>query len=151
MQKKSIAGAFLITIALASSALGKPKNIVITRHADRPEADNCLSLQGLERAAALAYYFAGTPLYNTPPIAHVFAEFKGKDSSSTRSIQTCTSIANHLTLPVNTDYKPKEVAKLSKEILTNPKYNNTTVLICWNHGNINKLVNALGEIGRAHV
>jgi len=142
--QKSIAGIFLIIATLASTAMAKPKNIIITRHADRPLADNCLSLQGLERAAALAYYFAGTPLYNNPPISHVFAEFKGKESSSIRSIQTCTSIATHLNLPLNTSYSQKQTAEFAKEVLTNPKYNDSTVLVCWNHGGINPLVQALG-------
>lgn len=144
MQKKFIAGTFLLLAAFVSTAIAKPKNIIIIRHADRPLEDNCLSLQGLERSAALGYYFAGTPLYNTPPIAHIFAEFKGKESSSIRSIQTCTSIANHLKLPLNANYYPKEIDKFSKDILTNPKYNDSTVLICWNHSGITPLVRALG-------
>jgi len=142
--QKPIAGAFLIMAALISTAMAKPKNIIITRHADRPLADNCLSLQGLERAAALAYYFAGTPLYNNPPISHVFAEFKGKENASIRSIQTCASIATHLKLPLNTSYNQKQIDEFVKEILTNPKYNDSSILICWNHRGINPLVQALG-------
>lgn len=142
--RKSITGTVLMMAALVSTALAKPKNIIITRHADRPLADNCLSLQGLERSAALAYYFAGTPLYNNPPISHVFAEFKGKESVSIRSIQTCASIAAHLKLSLNTNYNQKQTDEFAKEILTNPKYNGSSILICWNHGGINPLVQALG-------
>lgn len=141
---KYTAGTFLMMAPLVSTAIAKPKNVIITRHGDKPPVGNCLSLQGLERAAALAYYFAGTPLYNTPPISHIFAEYKGKENSSMRSVQTCAPTATHLKLPLNSSFSRKQIPEIAKEILTNAKYENSTVLVCWDHGSINELVQALG-------
>lgn len=121
-----------------------PKNVIIIRHAEKIQGGNRLNLQGLERAAALAYYFSGNPLYNNPAPTHIFATALEEADSSIRPIQTCTPIANHYDLKLNIDFKHKETKELAKELLTNPKYNDSTVLICWSHGHIRPIVLALG-------
>lgn len=126
------------------TALATPKHVIIIRHADKPLNSNCLSLQGLARAAALSQYLPGTPIYNNPSISHIFAAFPDKEDPSIRSIQTCNAIADHLRLSVNTAFHPKKINDLAKEILTNPSYNNSTVLICWEHKAIQPLIVALG-------
>ena len=135
---------FMVTAA--SNIFAIPKNVIITRHADRVLPNGtCLSLQGLERAAAMAYYFSETPAYNTPPITHIFAAYSRQPSHPyTRCKQTCQPTAAHLKLPINTDFDQYHVAEVAKEILTNPKYDNATVLMCWEHKHIAPLVIALG-------
>ncbi len=129
-----------------------PKNVIIIRHANKIpspkgmtlEGPNHLDLRGYERAAALAYYFSGTPLYNDPPITHIFASGLKEADSSVRPIQTCAPIANHYHLPLDIAFKPTKTKELAQEILTNPKYNDSTILVCWEHVNIRPLVLALG-------
>lgn len=134
-----------INLILSIHTLAVPKKIIITRHADKVLPDgHCLSLQGLERASALAYYFSETPHYNTPPITHVFAAFSNGKHPHIRCEQTCTPLANHLNLPLNTKYSEHESATLAQELLTDPRYNNATVLICWDHQYVSSFIMALG-------
>jgi len=135
-----------LVMVIAPSVFGIPKNVIIIRHADRVLPSGvCLSLQGLERAAALAYYFSGTSIYNTPPITHIFAAYSNKPPQPyIRCKQTCQPLAHHLKIPINTDFDQHHVTEVAKEILTNPKYDNATVLMCWEHMHIAPLVVAFG-------
>ncbi|OJW53290.1 MAG: hypothetical protein BGO67_00880 [Alphaproteobacteria bacterium 41-28] len=146
MQIKFVTLMLGLMVAVAGNTFAKPKNVIIIRHADRVLPSGvCLSLQGLERAAALAYYFSGTPIYNTPPITHIFAAYSNQPPQPyIRCKQTCQPLADHLKLPINTDFDQHHVAGVTKEILTNPKYDNTTVLMCWEHMHIAPLVDAFG-------
>jgi len=143
MNKLFLLGISLILGAL-SGVLATPKKVIILRHAEKVQGGNQLNLQGYERSAALPYYFSGTPLYNDPAPAHIFAPGLEEPDSSVRPIQTCTPIANHYNLTLNIDLKHTETDKLAQEILKNPKYNDSTVLICWSHGHIRPIVLALG-------
>lgn len=139
---------FFISWGLMLGALtnvwATPKNVIIIRHAEKIQGGNRLNLQGLERAGALSYYFSGTPLYNNPAPTHIFAASLEEADSSMRPIQTCTPIANHYDLKLNIDFKHTETKEIAEEILKNPKYNDSTVLICWSHGHIRPIVLALG-------
>ena len=143
MNKRFLLGICLIFGTL-SSALATPKKVILLRHAEKIKGGNQLSLKGFERAAALPYYFSGTPLYNDPSPTHIFAPGLEEPDSSVRPIQTCTPIANHYNLTINIDFKHTETEQLAQEILNNPKYNNATVLVCWSHGHIRPIVLALG-------
>lgn len=125
------------------SAHAVPKQVIIIRHAEKTEGTNYLSSKGHERAGALPYYFSKTPMFNDPSIKHIFAAAPAKKHTSMRSIQTCTPIAQHYQLPLNTDFKTRETDKIAHEILNNPIYDNSTVLVCWSHGHIRPLVLAL--------
>ena len=142
----SLAFILFFIIIITSNTFATPKKIIITRHADRLLPNEvCLSLQGLERAAALAYFFSGTPHYNTPPITHIFAAYSDHQPQPyVRCKQTCQPLANHLKLPINTHFDQYHVAEVTKEILTNPKYDNATVLMCWEHKHIAPLIIAFG-------
>lgn len=128
----------------SSQVVATPKNVIIIRHAEKIPGENHLDLKGFERAAALAYYFSGNPIYNNPPITHIFAAGLQSADSSLRPIQTCTPIANHYKLPIVIDFTEKDNQGIAKEILTNSLYDQKTVLICWSHGEIASLVKALG-------
>jgi hypothetical protein len=133
-----------IIFATLSFVWATPKNVIIIRHAEKIQGGNNLNLRGYERAAALAYYFSGTPLYNDPAPTHIFASALSEPDSSVRPIQTCTPIANHYNVPLKIDFKHTETDQLAQEILKNPKYDGSTVLICWSHGHIRPIVLALG-------
>lgn len=141
--KKIFLGMGVILAAL--SAVGAtPKKVIIIRHAEKMQGGTRLNLRGYERSAALAYYFSGTPLYNNPAPTHVFAPGLIEPDAPVRSIQTCTSIATHYNVPVNIDYPHNATERLAQELLNNPKYNGSTVLLCWGHGHIRPMVLALG-------
>ncbi|MBA3813604.1 MAG: histidine phosphatase family protein [Alphaproteobacteria bacterium] len=138
---------FLITgliLTVLSAASATPKKVVIIRHAEKIQGGKDLNLQGYKRAGALPYYFSGTPIYNDPAPRHIFAAALDEADSSVRPIQTCTPIANYFKVPLNIEFKHTETDQLAQEILKNPKYDGSTVLVCWSHGHIRPLVLALG-------
>lgn len=143
MKKIFLAGLCLI-LADLSSGFATPKKVIIIRHAEKIQGGNRLNLQGYERAGALPYYFSGTPIYNNPAPTHIFATALEEPDSSVRPIQTCTPIANHYNLTLEIDFTHTETEKLAQEILKNPKYDGSTVLICWSHGHIRPIVLGLG-------
>jgi hypothetical protein len=138
----------LTTLCLLTGTLppgfATPKNVIIIRHAEKIQGGNELNVQGFERAGALPYYFSANPLYNNPSPTHIFATALEGADSSVRPIQTCSPTANHYDLKLNIDFKHTETKELAEEILRNPKYDNSTVLICWSHRHIRPIVLALG-------
>lgn len=141
---------WILAVVCLAETYAKPKHVILIRHGEKIPGENHLDLKGFERAAALAYYFSGTPLYNQPPITHVFATALSNADSSLRPIQTCTPTANHYRLPLNIGFQVNQTQEIAKELLTNPKYENATVLICWSHGHIRPIVQALGAPDPGH-
>ena len=96
-------------------------------------------------AAALVPYFLHTQIFTRYglPVA-VYAEAPHKNATTTRSIQTCTPIAQALGVRVLTNYTKKQYDSSAQDILNNPQYSGKTVLICWEHKMIPFIVNALG-------
>ncbi len=133
-----------LLVGLNSPLCAAPKHVILIRHGEKIPGENHINLKGFERAEALPYYFSGTPIYNDPPITHIFATALEEADSSVRPIQTCTPTANHYSLPLNIDFKHTATRDLANELLTNPKYDNSTVLVCWSHGHMREIVTALG-------
>lgn len=144
MNKKDLCLTLALLFVSSSLLTALPKNVIIIRHGEKIPGENHINLKGFERANALPYYFSGTPLYNNPPITHIFATGLSETDSSVRPIQTCTPTANHYKLPLNIDFKVDETKELAQELLTNSKYDNTTVLVCWSHGHVRPIILALG-------
>ena len=135
---------FIAFLATIIPSFAMPKKVILIRHAEKIPGENHLDLKGFERAEALPFYFENTPMYSEPPITYIFATGLNQADSSLRPIQTCSPTANRYNLPLNIDFKYNETSEIAKEILTNPKYDNSTVLICWDHVHIRKIVTALG-------
>src|SRR5262249_22651742 len=79
------------------------------------------------------------------PDAYVFATNRSKRSD--RPLETVKPLAKALKLGVNDNYGNDAYPKLAEELLTNPKYAGKTILVCWHHGKIPELVEALGASG----
>jgi len=90
------------------------------------------------------HYFSESSFYQDPPITHIFAAYKRLPKPYIRCKQTCKPLADYLKIPIDTSYQPTQIDKLAKEILANPKYNDRTVLICWDHYHIPSLIKAFG-------
>lgn len=123
-----------------------PKTIFIVRHGekpgdpalDNPEDGIDLSTRGYERAAALAPYFVakfGKPdaMFATQPSKH-----------SNRPVETITPLAQAVNEEIKADIADADFASLANEILSDSKYGGQVLLICWHHGNIPALTQALG-------
>jgi hypothetical protein len=134
---------FFIQIAMAS-----PAQIIIIRHAEKDLASGQLaSPQGLERAAALAYYLTATPyLLNYGEIAAIFAarQVDQADRIIPRSIETVIPVSELLQLPVHSPFNGYQTQQMADFIMSSPQYDGLNILICWNHGSIISLLNAFG-------
>jgi len=133
-----------LSLSIFSSLNATPRKVIITRHGDKVPGGFCLSLQGLERASAFVHYFSDLSTYQAPPITHIFAASGEGKKPYIRCKQTCKPLADYLKIPMNTDYAPDQLTEVAKEILTNPKYDMASVLLCWEYNHIPPLVVALG-------
>ena len=122
-----------------SSAL-KNAVILIIRHAE-PDHGHGLSSAGKARARAYANYFKNFTIDGQPlRLDYLFA---ARDSSiSHRPLLTIEPTAKELGLTVNNHFYDKQFLELAHEIQSRPL--GTNYLICWHHGNIPRLLRALG-------
>lgn len=128
-----------------TSAEAKPAQVIIIRHAEKPDHGETLSTKGLERAAALAPYFMNTPavLEFGTPVA-LYATNVTPNDKSLRTQETLTPLAQALGQTVKHPYTKDQYKELVAEIFTTPEYEGKSVLIAWEHHNIPKLAKELG-------
>jgi hypothetical protein len=117
--------------------------ILLTRHAEKPEGGPLLAVAGQARAQAYTVYFQNYVRNARPLTLHYLFAAADSDESH-RPRLTITPLADALGLPINDTYKDKDYQKLAREILTEPGYNHTNILICWHHGEMLNLATALG-------
>lgn len=114
-----------------------PQRIVIFRHAEKPASRKPhLAVRGEMRAIGLSKLL---PKIVNPHF--VFASTSTRNSA--RPYETVRPTADKMRLDVSTVYADKDTKKLVKE-LRKKKFRGKTVLICWHHGKIDKLIHELG-------
>jgi hypothetical protein len=116
-----------------------PSLITIIRHGEKPNGDERgLSAQGHARAQSIAQ--------NTPVgiVASDFIFAAKKSKASVRPIQTILPYAKAVKQKLNTDFEDADYKGLVKALLTKKKYRGQKILICWHHGFIPQLIEALG-------
>ncbi|HZY86891.1 MAG TPA: hypothetical protein VFE78_18805 [Gemmataceae bacterium] len=85
----------------------------------------------------------GPPRFRAPDFL-----FAAKASAnSNRPVETITPLAVALQLEMNAKHSDDDYPKVASDILTNAKYARKVVLVCWHHGNIPRLAEALGAQG----
>jgi phosphohistidine phosphatase SixA len=117
-----------------------PKQILLMRHAEKPDdpRDPNLSDAGRARAEKLAVYVPtdlGKPDF-------LFASAPSK--RSVRPIETITPLSNRIGVPIDSTIADQDYAVLARGLLADPKFEGKLVLICWHHGHIPDLAFALG-------
>ena len=65
-------------------------------------------------------------------------------SNSNRPVETITPVAAALGLTYDDEHSDKDYGEVASDVLTNSKYADKVVPICWHHGNIPNLAIALG-------
>lgn len=114
------------------------KRIVIVRHAEKPALTvPHLALRGEMRAIGLSRLL---PKIVKPDF--VFASTSTKNSA--RPFETIRPTADKLGLDVSTKFADKEIKKFVKH-LRKKKFKGKTILICWHHGQMPKLIRELGQ------
>jgi hypothetical protein len=122
----------------------KNTNILLIRHAEKPpgNTDPTLDAMGQARAHAYVAYFHNYQLASQPLVLHyLFSSAISKDSA--RPQLTLLPLAAALGLAIDSTIKDDDYQTLANAILTDAKYDNHNLLICWHHGTILKLALAL--------
>ena len=127
------------------TASAAPAQIIFIRHAEKPADGPELSERGWVRAKALASLFTSDPraLEHGPAVA-IFAMKPTKAGNSVRAIQTMESTAQALKIKIDRHYSRDEVDELVSGILKSKAGDGKTVIVCWEHDMIPKMLKALG-------
>jgi hypothetical protein len=145
----SVIRRLVLTLILAlttNSAWATPAQVLIIRHAEKPDSGPDLSPDGYERAQLLVNYFETNPNvteYGTPVAIYAMRPDKSALSSN-RPVETVTPLAQALGLQIQEKYVRKQTAELVQDILSNPAYEGKMVLICWEHHAISDIVANFG-------
>jgi len=116
--------------------------VLLIRHAEKPDSGKGLSSMGQARADGYAAYFPSLPLQPKGHYDHLYAAKNSGESH--RPKLTLTPLAHALDMHVETPHSDRHYAKLADDLLDPGKdYSNQNILICWHHGEILDLANAL--------
>lgn len=115
--------------------------ILVIRHAEKPETGDQLSAAGQARAQAYVSFFKNFKVDGQPlKLDYLFASADSKVSQRARL--TIEPTSKMLGLAIDTQFADEQFQQLADEIKTQP--HGKTMLICWHHGEIPKLLKALG-------
>jgi hypothetical protein len=114
----------------------KPAQVILLRHAEKPEdtENPHLSPQGVQRAQALVAWFTNTAeiTWYGPPAA-LYATHPKNHGGGLRTKETLEPFAKAIRQPILSPFASADYALLAKEILTRPEYEGKTVVVCWVH------------------
>jgi hypothetical protein len=138
-----IAGLFLA----GQTGNGQPAQIILFRHAEKPDdpASVHLTEQGRRRALGLvALLGRHSALTSNAPVAALYATRVTRHDRSHRTGETLEPLGQDLGLPLDTRFGSDNYRVLAAGVLNNPAYRGRTVIICWTHHEIAQLAGALG-------
>jgi hypothetical protein len=135
---------FAILFFCGNAAHAMPAQILLLRHAEKPEAGGELSSMGWERARLLPTMFHRDEFKKFgDPVALIAMAPKDK-KGSVRPIQTLKYVSDEFHLGINSDYTDEKVDEMVKFVTDNPAYQGKFIVICWNHGSVKKIVKGFG-------
>ena len=137
----SLGGAGPVADGMSGSPSLARAMVLIIRHAEKPDSGAGLTAAGEARANAYVNYFehyqrAGAPIKLTALFA------ASNSASSHRPFLTILPLSEAIGLPIDTDYKDNDYAKLADALQSAD--HGPAILICWHQGKIPDLVRALG-------
>jgi hypothetical protein len=126
-------------------AHGSPAQIIFLRHAEKPEVGAELNERGRARASALVGLLThdARVLEHGPAVA-IFAMRPHGKRGSVRAIQTMEPTARALGLTSDTHLTREEIVPLVHAIMSAKAYEGKTVIVCWEHDVIPKMLKAFG-------
>ncbi len=128
----------------APEALG-PAQVILIRHAEKPETGPDLSDRGRERAQALVDFFKTNPAVTRHGVpAAIYAGAPVSEGKSLRPIETVTPLSQSLGIKINENFTRETGAQMANDVMHNPDCAGKTALICWNHGNLPDLLKNFG-------
>ena len=115
--------------------------ILVIRHAEKPDSGDGLSPAGQERAKAYVDYFKNFTVDSKPlKLDYLFSAADSKVSQRPRL--TLEPLSKALGLTIDGQFDETKFQKLADEIRSQP--HGQHILICWHHGEIPQLIQALG-------
>lgn len=149
MHKRAWKFCWLVVFALSLvvSGAARPAQVILLRHAEKPdnEFDLHLTERGRERARALVGFITTTPAVTNAGLPSVlFATKMTHTGKSQRPRETLEPLAAQLKLTIQTPYLAADYRELARHVLTGPEYDGKTVVICWVHENLPELAAAFG-------
>lgn len=115
--------------------------ILIIRHAEKPASGNSLTPAGEKRAAAYVRYFKNFTV-DSQLFKPDYLIAATNSPNSHRPFLTISPLGKALGLPIDQKFNAKEFQKLADYLRAKP--HGKTILICWHHGDIPQLTEALG-------
>ena len=125
---------FLSLMTCSLTLFATPAQVILIRHAEKPDKGVSLSKQGFERAAAFVPFFTLPPANSAfqLPVA-IYAMVTSKNHSSTRCVQTVGPLASALGIPLIAQYTWGDYKAMVDAINQDSDYEGKTVMICWEH------------------
>ncbi len=115
--------------------------ILIIRHAEKPASGNTLTPAGEKRAEAYVKYFQNFTV-DSQPVKLDYLIAAANSTNSHRPYLTINPLAKALGQPIDQRFKAKEFQELADDLRAKP--HGQHILICWHHGDIPQLTQALG-------
>jgi hypothetical protein len=134
-------------LLLSAKAIALPAEIILLRHAEKPNDPNDVHLTqvGGQRAEMLAGYLTSTPpLTNAGLPSVLIATAWTRHNRSRRPFETLEPVAKRLNLNIQQPFLAEDYAKLAHYVLTSPECDKKVVVICWVHDNLAELAKAIG-------
>lgn len=155
--RRGLALATILTILFASMRYeaaitadlpkSHPRQVLLIRHAEKPPEEamsDQLNDKGKSRAAALPKLFEKSA-DRPEPFARPHFIFAGANTKkSARSTRTVAPLAAALNVKVTAKYEKDDFASLARGLVSDAKYAGKTVLVAWNHSNLQGFAKALG-------
>ncbi|MBS1910486.1 MAG: flagellar basal body-associated protein FliL [Bacteroidetes bacterium] len=120
-------------------------NVLMIRHAEKPDdpGDTGLAIAGQERAQAYVIYFQNITIGPAPVrLNYLFAAADSAESQRPRL--TIQPLSDAIGVSIDDKHSDKDYQKVADDILQHSKYDGSNILICWHHGEILQLAEALG-------
>ena len=137
---------FVLWLTL-TGALAQPAQIIVIRHAEKPEdhEERHLSKAGQARAEALVKFFTRDEHATRRGLPQVLLACHPSHKGHTlRPRETLLPLAQHLKLEVQTPFESKDYAQLAHALLHDPAYRGKAVVVCWVHDSLPAFAAALG-------
>lgn len=129
----------------------KSATLLLIRHGEKSgdPHDDSLTAAGQARAQAYVAYFRNLTRDSQPVPAPSFLIAAADSKNSKRSRLTLTPLSQSLGLPIDTTVADQDYPELCQRLLGDSRYDHATSLVCWHHGQILALAQALGASKQA--
>jgi phosphohistidine phosphatase SixA len=120
--------------------MDRPRNIIVLRHAEKPEDENDRGLSEIGKLRAKRLRVFALETYGA--LDYIFAATDSERSERPR--KTVKPLAKMLEQEIHTPYDNKNSKELAEHLFKEKEYHGKRIMICWHHGEIPTLLEHLG-------